>query len=192
MKAFLAAAVALAAGAVRWFKAEAGARSRQYTFGTNFFSDVVTNLNAAPPVRVKVNRLHGRIRFALGLWAANATAPQIADILYFVRLPKGVRILGHLSQLSFNAGTAASTMNLGDNASAARHLAATAINAAGVAVPDAVTKNLGVTPFETTDDTRDGTGLGSATNDCDLRGTVAGAVVAVTQNLALYMAYVQD
>lgn len=192
MKAFLAAAViALAAGA-RWLKEQASAPSRQYTFGTNFFSDVVTNLNAAPPVRVKVNRLHGRLRFAMGLWAANAVAPQIADILYFVRLPKGVRIIGHLSQLSFNAGTAASTMNLGDNASAARHLAATAINAAGVAVPDAVTKNLGVTPFETTDSGLDGTGVPTATNDCDLRGTVAGAVVAVTQNLALMMAYVQD
>lgn len=191
-KSILAVAVGAALAGARWFERQATAKERQYTFGTNFFSTEVTNLNATPPVRVKVNRLHGRIRFALGLWAANAVAPQIADVLYFVRLPVGVRILGYLSRLSFNAGTAASTMNLGDNASAARHLAATAINAAGVAVPDAVTKNLGVTPFETTDDTRDGTGLGSATNDCDLRGTVAGAVVAVTQNLALYMAYVQD
>src|SRR4051812_39197145 len=112
MKALLASAVALVAAAVSaavgWVVKSAADRSRQYTFGTNFFSDVVTNLNAAPPVRVKVNRLHGRLRFAMGLWAANAAAPQIADILYFVRLPKGVRIIGHLSQLSFNAGTAAS------------------------------------------------------------------------------------
>lgn len=178
--------------ALLWLSRWACAKSRHYTFGANFFSDTITNMNAAPPVRIKVNRQHGRIRFALGLWAANAVAPQIADILYFVRLPVGVRILGYLSQLSFNAGTAASTMNLGDNVTVARHLAATAINAAGVAVPDAVTKNLGVTPGETTDGTKDGTGLASATNDTDIRGTVAGAVVAVTQNLALYMAYVQD
>jgi len=158
----------------------------------NFFSTEVTNQNAAPPVRVKVNRLHGRIRYACGLWAANATAPQIADILYFVRLPVGARFLGWLSRLSFNAGTAASTMNLGDNVSAARHLIATAINAAGNATPAAVTDSLGVIAYETTDGTKDGTGVPSATNDCDLRGTVAGAVVAVTQNLALHAAYVQD
>src|SRR5260221_8247379 len=107
MKAFLAVVVALALGAARWCVAQAADRSRQYTFGTNFFSTEVTNLNAAPPVRVKVNRLHGRIRFAMGLWAANAVAPQIADVLYFVRLPVGVRILGYISRLSFNAGTAA-------------------------------------------------------------------------------------
>lgn len=189
MKAFLAAVVA---GALRWFAAQAGDRSRQYTFGTNFFSTEVTNLNATPPVRVKVNRLHGRIRFAMGLWAANATAPQIADILYFVRLPVGVRILGYLSRLSFNAGTAASTMNLGDNVTPARHLAATAINAAGNATPAVVTDSLGVAPNETTDASKDGTGVPSATNDADIRGTVAGAAVAVTQNLGLYMAYVQD
>lgn len=192
MKKLLAVAVAAALAVGRWFLNEAGAKSRAYTFGTNFFSTEVTNLTATPPVRVKVNRLHGRIRFAMGLWAANAVAPQIADILYFVRLPVGVRILGFLSRLSFNAGTAASTMNLGDNVTVARHLAATAINAAGNATPSAVTDSLGVAPNETTDATKDGTGVPSATNDCDIRGTVAGAVVAVTQNLGLYMAYVQD
>lgn len=179
-------------GVLTWLSRQATAPSRQYTFGTNFFSTEVTNLNATPPVRVKVNRLHGRIRFAMGLWAANAVAPQIADILYFVRLPVGVRILGYLSRLSFNAGTAASTMNLGDNVTPARHLAATAINAAGNATPSVVTDSLGVAPNETTDASKDGTGVPSATNDCDIRGTVAGAVVAVTQNIGLYVAYVQD
>lgn len=184
--------VAVALAGLRWCVRQAADPSRRYTFGTNFFTTQLTSMNAAPPVRIKVNLNNGRIRYACGLWAANAVAPQIADILYFVRLPVGARILGWLSQLSFNAGTAASTMNLGDNASAARHLAATAINAAGVAVPQAVTGSLGVTAYETTDGTKDGTGVPSATNDTDIRGTVAGAVVAVTQNLALHMAYVQD
>lgn len=188
----LAVAVAGALAGVRWLDRQATAKQRQYTFGANFFSTEVTNLNATPPVRVKVNRLHGRIRFALGLWAANAVAPGIADVLYFVRLPVGVRILGYLSRLSFNAGTAASTMNLGDNVTPARHLAATAINAAGNATPAVVTDSLGVAPNETTDASKDGTGVPSATNDCDIRGTVAGAIVAITQNLALMMAYVQD
>jgi hypothetical protein len=170
---------------------EAAAPSRQYTFGTNFFSDVVTNMNAAPPVRVKVNRLHGRIRFALGLWAANATAPQIADILSSCACPRvcdsraPVAALvqrGHGGEHDEPRRQRLHGATPGGHGDQRR----------GHGVPDAVTKNLGVTPYETTDDTRDGTGLGSATNDCDLRGTVAGAVVAVTQNLALYMAYVQD
>ena len=190
-KLFTLAATALMS-AFSWLRAQASDPSRQYTFGANFFTTQVTNLIATPPVRVRVNQLHGRVRYALGTWLANAAAPQIADILYFVRLPKGVLILGYLSQLSFNNGTAASTLNLGDSASAARHMAATAINAAGVATPDAVTKNLGVVGYTTTDQTLDGTGVPTATNDCDIRGTVAGAVIAVTQNLALSMAYVQD
>ena len=192
MKRLLAVAVAAALAAGRWFNEQASAKSRAYTFGANFFSTEVTNLNATPPVRVKVNKLHGRIRFAMGLWPATNPAPAVADIIYFVRLPVGARILGHLSRLSFNAGTVASTMNLGDNVSAARHLAATAINAAGNATPSVVTESLGVAPYETTDASKDGTGVPSATNDCDIRGTVAGAAVAVTQTIGLYMAYVHD
>ena len=88
----------------------------------NFFGTEITSLNAAPPVRVKVNRLNGRIRYASGLWAANATAPAIADFLYLVRLPVGARVLGWLSQLSMNAGTAAETLTVGDTASTARRL----------------------------------------------------------------------
>lgn len=191
MKSLLSVVALAVTGAFRWLGREASDPARQYTFGTNFFSTQITSQNAAPPVKIKVNLNHGRVRYAVGLWAANAAAPQVADILYFVRLPVGARILGYNSRLSWNAGTAASTMNLGDNASVARHLAATAINAAGQAVPEAVTLNLGVTGYETTDG---GTSVGvpSATNDTDIRGTVAGAVVAVTQNIALHMAYVQD
>jgi hypothetical protein len=59
-------------------------------------------------------------------------------------------------------------------------------------VPSAVSKNLGIADYVTTDDTRDGTGVARATNDCDLLGLVAGAAVAVTQNIALHVAYVQD
>jgi len=175
-----------------WLVAQALNPSRHYTFGTNFFTTQVTGLNAAPPTRIKVNLNHGRIRYACGLWAANATAPQIADILYFVRLPVGVRILGYISRLSWNAGTAACTMNLGDNVTVARHLAATAINAAGNATPAVASDSLGTTAYETTDGTKDGTGVPSSTNDTDIRGTVAGAVVAITQNIGLHMAYVQD
>jgi hypothetical protein len=60
-------------------------------------------MKAAPPVRVRVRELHGRIRYALGLWPATNPAPQVADQIFFVRLPKGVLMVGHLSRLSCNA-----------------------------------------------------------------------------------------
>lgn len=191
-KKLLGVAVAAAFAVGGWFKREAADTSRAYTLGANFFSTQYTNMKASPPVRVRVRELHGRIRYALGLWPATNPAPAVADQIFFVRLPKGVLMVGHLSLLSCNAGTAASTLTVGDSASTNRHLAASAINAAAEYVPSAVSKNLGIAGYVTTDETRDGTGVASATNDCDLLGLVAGAVVAVTQNIALHVAYVQD
>jgi hypothetical protein len=137
-KSILAVAVGAAFGALNWLDRQATDKSRSFTFGANFFSTQVTNQKAAPPVRVRVRELHGRVRYALGLWPATNPAPAIADQLFFVRLPKGVAILGHLSRLSWNAGTAACTMTFGDSASTNRHLVATAINAAGNATPSAM------------------------------------------------------
>lgn len=156
---------------------------------TAFYSVDITNLNLTPVVKVKVNRMQARIRYFLGIYTAPATNPQIADTIAFVRLPKGARVLGHLCQLNFAAGTAACTSNLGDAASAARHLAATAINAAGTAIPQAASAN--GASFETTDDTLS-SGDPTATNNCDVRGTIAGAVVAVAQVIACHFAVAQD
>jgi hypothetical protein len=116
-KSILAVAVGAAFGALNWLDRQATDKSRSFTFGANFFSTQVTNQKAAPPVRVRVRELHGRVRYALGLWPATNPAPAIADQIFFVRLPKGVAIVGHLSRLSWNAGTAASTMTFGDSAS---------------------------------------------------------------------------
>jgi hypothetical protein len=116
-KSILAVAVGAAFGALNWLDRQATDKSRSFTFGANFFSTQVTSQKAAPPVRVRVRELHGRVRYALGLWPATNPAPQVADQIFFVRLPKGVAIVGHLSRLSWNAGTAASTMTFGDSAS---------------------------------------------------------------------------
>ena len=157
----------------------------------NWFGTEVTSLNAAPPVRVKVNRLNGRIRYASGLFPATNPAPAIADFIYLVRLPVGARILGWLSQLSWFTGTASETLTVGDTASTARHLAATAATTAGTAIPQAVTSATGATAFETTDGTLS-SGVPGSTNNCDIGCLVAGAAVATTQLIALHMAYVQD
>lgn len=89
--------------------------------------------------RMKSNRMGGRIRYAGFMFKAPAsgTAPAIGDKIVWGKLPVGARVLGHLSRLDFNAGTAACTLNLGDQFQAARYLAATAINAAGTATPSA-------------------------------------------------------
>lgn len=185
---------------------------------------------------------------------ASGTAPAIGDKIIWTKLPLRSKIFGFTSQLQFNAGTAACTINLGDNTSAARHLAATAINAAGTAIPNAaglaktttcdtaigspvlsnvlnkgaaqegdlaagtgiptgsrvvsvsgnqVTINnvctangTGITltatgaTFETSDDSaNEGNSWTSATDDCTLISTVAGAQVANNQVIKLTIAY---
>jgi hypothetical protein len=92
-----------------------------------------------PGVRSKANRLAGRVRYMNSLFRAppSGTAPAIGDKIIWGRLPTGARILGHLSRLDFNAGTASCTINLGDQFVPARHLTATSIASASTAVPSA-------------------------------------------------------
>jgi hypothetical protein len=149
----------------------------------NLNADVAANLAATPPVRSKANRIAGRMRIFQATITV-AVLGAIGDTITWGNLPVGARPLGHLAQLSFGAGTAASTLNVGDAASPARHLAATAINAAGTAVPNAANAN--GAQFETSD------ASASATNNCTLISTVAGAGLAAGQVLTLTMPYVTD
>lgn len=156
-----------------------------------FYSSEVSQLIATPPTRVKVNKLQGRIRYALGIYTVLATAiPAIADTVAFVRIPRGARILGWLGLLSWTAGQAAETLNLGDAVTPARHLAATAVTAAGTAVPNLTNFNNGAS-FETTNDTLLGADP-TALNDTDVRSTVAGAAMVAAQVVACHMAFTQD
>lgn len=149
----------------------------------NALADIATNLAATPPVRTKVNRLGGRVRW-FEATVTPAVAVAIGETITWGTLPLGARILGHLSKLYFSAGAASSTINLGDAASAARHLAATAVTSAGSAVPEAASAN--GAQFETSD------ASSAATNNCTLISTVAGAAVPITQTLTLKVAYVLD
>jgi hypothetical protein len=135
-------------------------------------ADIRANEVATPPSRSKVNRQMGRVRIFEATVTPTA-AVAIGEKITWGSLPKGARVLGNMSKLYFSAGTAASTLNLGDAASAARHLAATAINAAGSAVPEAA--NASGAQFETSDDSS------AATNDCTLISTVAGAAIPIGQ-----------
>jgi hypothetical protein len=88
--------------------------------------------------RMPTNRLNGRVRYFEAQYIAPAagTAPAIGDKIIWGKLPVGARIIGHLSKMYWDAGTAACTLNLGDSMAAARHLAATAVTALGNAVPE--------------------------------------------------------
>ena len=104
------------------------------------FNASLASVLATPiPQRAKVNALAGRLRVFEAVYVAPAsgTAPAIADRIIWGKLPVRSRLMGHLAQLQWSAGTASCTLNLGDSLNAARHLAATAITTAGTAVPNA-------------------------------------------------------
>lgn len=105
----------------------------------NFNAVPLTAFAATPGYKMKGAGFHGKLRLFESVYRAptSGAAPAIADKIIWGKLPVRAKIIGHLSQLQFNAGTASCTANLGDNIVAARHLAATAINAAGTAVPNA-------------------------------------------------------
>lgn len=109
-----------------------------------YYADLQTVVNGPAygqplQTRVKSNKQNGRVRYFESAFVAPASgaSPAIADKIVWGKLPLGARIVGHLSKLYWTTGTAACTLNLGDNVSAARHLAATAITTAGGAVPEA-------------------------------------------------------
>jgi hypothetical protein len=232
----------------------------------NFPADIQTTVDgpaSGQPLvnRIKANRLNGRIRIFEALYRAPASGanPAIGDKIIWGKLPAKARVLGHLSKLYWTTGTASCTLNLGDQFSAARHLAATAITTAGGAVPEAaaitttsvadvtinslaltnvksigaytlgaaisgtgvpagayvtaidynsktVTMSAAATAtnaaqtitvngdsYETQDDTSNITNAyASATDDCTLISTVAGAQIANNQVLVLKVAYVTD
>lgn len=110
----------------------------------NFVADIQTLADGPAygqplATRMKANRFNGRIRYFEALYRAptSGSLPAIADKIVWGKLPAKARILGHLSKLYWTTGTASCTLNLGDQFSAARHLAATAITTAGNAVPEA-------------------------------------------------------
>lgn len=146
---------------------------------TNFNASIAAAAATNPPTKVKVNQKHGRIRYFEATFdAAVSGAPQIADTITWGDLPVGARVLAHLSELSFSAGTASSTATVGDAASANRHLAATSIASAGSAK---LTSNAGgVESYVVTEATK------------TLTSTIAGAAVGSSQKIALRVAYVLD
>jgi len=145
----------------------------------NFQADNAANVAGTPQQRNKVNKQGGRIRWFESTYTAPASGtPQIADTIEFGTLPVNARVIGPLSSLNVSAGTASSTLAIGDGVTAAKYLAATAITSAGnTALANPAN---GAASPETGESTT------------KLIGTVAGAAVAAGQVITLRIAYVQD
>lgn len=142
-----------------------------------FYSDLRTNTVANPPVKNQVNKHGGRVRYLQAVYTAPATGtPQIADTIEWATLPKSARLASG-SKLFWSTGTAASTINLGDAASPARYMAATAITTAGSGSAEAHLANGGV--FETT-------------GEGQVISTVAGAAIAANQVITAHLYYTLD
>lgn len=107
-----------------------------------YYSEIQTITNGPAfgqplATRIKANKSGGRLRFIEAVFVVPAATLAIADKIVWGKLPTKAKIVGHLSKLYFTAGTASSTINLGDNIVPARHLAATSVASAGSAVPEA-------------------------------------------------------
>ncbi len=142
------------------------------TFQASAASYVLGAANAKPNAAF----LQGKVRYMISTITV-AAGSAIADVIQWGTLPNGSRLLGHLSKMYFAAGTASSTLNLGDAASAARYLAATSVASAGNAVPEAANASGAV--FVNTADTV-------------IQSVVAGAVLLTGQVITLHLAYVMD
>lgn len=149
---------------------------------TVYVNDGLSPTAATPQNRVESYDLGGKVRFATMKYTAPATGmPQIGDVLVWVpALPNGARVIPHLTKLYFATGTASSTLTVGDGASAARYLAATAIATAGSAACEAAAASGGT--YIT----------GTASGDQMITSTVAGAQIKASQVITLHLAYVHD
>lgn len=148
----------------------------------NFYATDGLNPTAQTPGnRLESYDLGGKLRFATIQYTAPASGtPQIGDVIIWIpSLPKGARVLAHLSRLDWSAGTASSTATLGDGHTANRYLAATAITSAGGAAGTTLAN--GATYV-----------TGTNASDTQIQSTIAGAAVAASQVITLRLAYVQD
>lgn len=151
----------------------------------NFQADVAAAVSGVPHARNKVNKRGGRIRWFESTYTSPASGtPQIGDTIEWGPLPIGARVIGPLSSLNCSAGTASCTLTVGDSATANRHLTATGVTAAGNTL--LANPANGAASFETSD------ASGTATDNCKLLSTVAGAAVAANQVITLRIAFVVD
>lgn len=140
---------------------------------------------AVPYQTVKTNQLGGEVQNFISTYTVPASqGPAVGEYISWGFLPAGARLLPS-TRLYFSAGAASSTLNLGDPASAARYLAATAVTSAGAATCEAAYAS-GALPEV------DVVTPGVAGDKSELRSTVAGAALQAGQVITLVGQYVAN
>lgn len=95
-------------------------------------SDQLTNKDATPPVHLKANEEHGRLRVLhFTKTVANPTDMTIGDFCELVELPAGSRVL--LGRVGWEAMGTGATMDIGISGTEDKYLAAENVAAAGQA-----------------------------------------------------------
>lgn len=140
-----------------------------------------------PQSSLKGNQQDGELRVLRSVYNDGLTLTlAIADTITWGYLPKGAVVVG--GYLTYTAGTAACTANLGDVQSAARYLAATAINAAGTtSLQPPASIALGAVAGGGYEVAAPGPGL--TTDDSAIISTIAGAGSPATQRIVLVLYY---
>jgi hypothetical protein len=141
-----------------------------------------------PQSLLKGNQQDGELRVFRSVYNDGLTLTlSIADVISWGYLPKGGVIIG--GYMTYTAGTASCTANVGDLQSAARYLAATAINAAGVTSlqPPVNITNAATGGYEVATPAP-----GLSTDDSEIRSVIAGAGSPATQRIVLVLFYVAN
>jgi hypothetical protein len=142
---------------------------------------------STPQTLVAGHQQGGELRVLFStLTNPSAGGVAVGEVITWGFLPVGARVI--FGYLSWSTGTASSTLNIGDRATPARYLAATAITTAGAAtlLPPA-TAAAGAAGHVVAV-----SAPGQATDQTEIRSVCAGAIVAVNQTLTLMLAYVTN
>lgn len=136
---------------------------------------------ALPQQLVKPNLQGADVQILVSTITVPVGGVAIGDKISWGLLPFGARLMPG-TRLYFAAGTASSTINLGDPAAPARYMAATSVATAGSATADAQFTNGAL--FEVTVAQQ-----GLVTDQSELLSTVAGAALLAGQVITLVAHY---
>jgi hypothetical protein len=145
----------------------------------------MAKLAATPSTKLQANERHGRARIMFS--QITSISAQIADTIYFGRIPQGARITG--CWLNTGTGTASSTMSLGLRKTSDK----TVIDAVGLAALTAITTAAKVDTIGTGNLTKNGLSY-ITPYEVDVYGTIAGAVTPTSpgQVISVTVDYVVD
>ena len=132
---------------------------------------------AFPQTLVKPNLQGADIQVFISTYTVPAGGQAIGDIISWGFLPLGARLMPG-TRFYFSAGTASTTINLGDPVVPARYMAATSVAAAGNATADAQFTNGALAEVTVTKP-------GDATDTSEIRSVVAGAALLAGQVITL-------